>query len=147
MPAGSPYCGAKAALSTMVNCLQMEVAHLGIRCLCVEPGHFRTRVLNPAAGNVKVTSTSKFEDYAGVVAAVQGIRASLDGNQPGDPKKAVELMIDLAKGEGYAAGKMVPLRLPIGRDAREAIKTACEEMLKTMEEWKDVIDSTDFSEN
>ena len=114
---------------------------------CVEPGHFRTSVLNPAAGNVKVTSTSKFEDYAGVVAAVQGIRASLGGNQPGDPKKAVELMIDLVKGEGYAAGKMVPLRLPIGRDAREAIRTTCEEMLKTMEEWKDVIDSTDYSEN
>src|SRR5271170_7078584 len=56
MPAGSPYCGAKAALSTMVNCLQMEVAHLGIRCLCVEPGHFRTPVLNPAVGNVKATS-------------------------------------------------------------------------------------------
>jgi NAD(P)-dependent dehydrogenase (short-subunit alcohol dehydrogenase family) len=40
MPAGSPYCGAKAALSTMVNCLQMEVAHLGIRCLCVEARAF-----------------------------------------------------------------------------------------------------------
>jgi NAD(P)-dependent dehydrogenase (short-subunit alcohol dehydrogenase family) len=147
MPAGSPYCGAKAALSAMVNCLQMEIAHLGIRCLCVEPGGFRTPVLNLAGGNVKATSTSKFEDYAGVVAAVEGIRTSLDGNQPGDPKKAVELMIDLVKGEGCAAGKTVPLRLPIGRDAREAIKTTCEEMLKTMEEWKDVIDSTDFSEH
>jgi len=111
MPADSPYCGAKAVLSTMVNCLQMEVAHL---CLCVEPRHFRTPVLNPAPGNAKATSTSKFEDYAGVVAAAQGIRASLDCNQPGDPKKAVELMIDLVKGEGCAADKTVPLRLPIG---------------------------------
>jgi hypothetical protein len=65
----------------------------------------------------------------------------LDGNQPGDPKKAVKLMIDLVKGE------TVPLRLPIGRDTGEAVKTTCEEMLKAMEEWKDVIDSTDFSEN
>jgi hypothetical protein len=77
----------------------------------------------------------------------QGIRTSLDGNQPGDPKKAVELMIDPVKGEGYAGGKTVPSRLPIGQDAREAIKTTCEEMLKTMEEWKDVIDRTDFSEH
>jgi NAD(P)-dependent dehydrogenase (short-subunit alcohol dehydrogenase family) len=123
MPAGSPYCGAKAALSAMVSCLQMEIAHLGIRCLCVEPGHFRTPVLSPARRSVKVTSTSKFEDYAGVVAAVQGIRTSLDGNQPGDPKKAVELMIDLVKGEGRAAGKTVPLRLPIGWNAQEVIKT------------------------
>jgi hypothetical protein len=45
-------------------------------------------------------------------------------------------MIDLVKGEGCAGGKTAPLRLPIGRDAWEAIKTACEEMLKTMEEWK-----------
>jgi len=50
-------------------------------------------------------------------------------------------MIDLVKGE------TVPLRLPIGRDTREAVKTTCEGMLKAMEEWKDVIDSTDFSEN
>jgi hypothetical protein len=53
MPSLSPYCGAKAALSNMVSCLQMEVGNLGIRCLCVEPGHFRTPVLNPAGGNVK----------------------------------------------------------------------------------------------
>jgi len=65
----------------------------------------------------------------------------LDCNQPGDPKKVVKLMIDLVKGE------TVPLRLPIGRDTREAVKTTCEGMLKAMEEWKDVIDSTDFSEN
>jgi hypothetical protein len=77
----------------------------------------------------------------------QGIRTSLDGNQPGDPKKAVGLMIDPVKGEGCADGKTVPLRLPIGQDAREVIKTTCEEMLKTMEEWKDVIDRTDFSEH
>jgi NAD(P)-dependent dehydrogenase (short-subunit alcohol dehydrogenase family) len=56
MPAGRPYCDAKAALSAMVNCLQMEVAYLSIRCLCVEPGHFQTPVLSPAGGNVKVTS-------------------------------------------------------------------------------------------
>jgi hypothetical protein len=67
--------------------------------------------------------------------------SKLGRHQPGDPKKAVRLMIDLVKGE------TVPLRLPIGRDTREAVKTTCKEMLKAMEEWKDVIDSTDFSEN
>lgn len=144
LPALSPYCGAKAALSAMVNCLQMEVAPLGIRCLCPEPGHFRTPCLNPAAGNLRAITSSKSDDYAEALNTVLGIRAAYDGNQPGDPQKAVELMIDLVKGEGCAAGKTVPLRLPIGRDSREAIKSACEEMLRTIEEWKDVIDSTDF---
>ena len=144
MPALSPYCGAKAALSAMATCLEMEVAPLGIRCLCPELGHFRTPVLSPAGGNLRATTTSKFNEYAELLGTVMALRASLDGNQPGDPKKAVELMVDLVKGEGCAAGKTVPLRLPIGRDAREAIKVTCEEMLKTIEEWKDVIDSTDF---
>ena len=146
IPGLSPYCGAKAALSAMVDCLQIEVAQLGIRCLCIEPGYFRTPVLS-LGRNVRATSTSKFEDYAELVTTVLGIRASLDGNQPGDLEKAVELITDLVKGEGCAAGQTVPLRLPIGRDAREAIKTICEERLKTMEEWKDVIDCTDSAVN
>ena len=58
-----------------------------------------------------------------------------------ETRKRWSSMIDLVKGE------TVPLRLPIGRDTREAVKTTCEGMLKAMEEWKDVIDSTDFSEN
>ena len=147
LPALRPYCGAKAAPSAMRNCLQMEVAPLGIRCLCPEPGHFRTTCLNPAAGKLSAITSSKSDDYAEVLNTVMGIRAAYDSNQPGDPKKAVELMIDLVKGEGCAAGKTVPLRLPVGRDSREAINGACEEMLKTIEEWKDVIDSTDFVQN
>jgi hypothetical protein len=63
---------------------------------------------------VKATLTSKSEDYVPVLTVVQGIRANSDGNQPGDAKKEVELMIDLVKGEECAADKTVPPRLPIG---------------------------------
>jgi hypothetical protein len=55
-------------------------------------------------------------------------------------------VIDLVHGEGYAAGKTVLLRLPIGCDAHEAIKATCEEMLKTINDWKGIIDSTDLLE-
>ena len=72
-----------------------------------------------------------------MVAAAQGIRASLDGNQPGDPKKAVELMIDLVKGEGCAADRAVPLRLPIGRDGQDYVRGNAEDN-------GGVIDSTEF---
>ena len=55
-------------------------------------------------------------------------------------------MIDPVNGEGYEAAKTMLFRLPIGRDAREAIKATCKEMLKTMNDWKGIIDSTDLLE-
>jgi len=72
------------------------------------------------------------------------ITASMDGNQPGDPKLGIARMVDVIKGEGLAKGKTVPWRMPIGTDAVEIIKTKCEETLKVIEEWKDFSKSTDF---
>lgn len=107
----------------------MTVAYPGIQCLCVELGDFGTPVLNADAENAKVTSTS----YTEVVEAALEIRASSDDKQPGDLKKAVELVIDLMKDEGCAAGRTVPLRLPTGPDAPRGIMANCEIMLMTME--------------
>jgi hypothetical protein len=67
-----------------------------------------------------------------------------DRNQPGDPKKLVEITLDLVRGEGVAKGKNIPMRLPLGIDCYDDVKEKCEETLKLLEEWREVIRSTDF---
>lgn len=69
-----------------------------------------------------------------------------NGKQPGDPKKGVQVMIDVVHGEGGAAGKSWPAFLALGSDCYGAVKAHCEDSLKTLQEWKDVTLSTDIME-
>lgn len=73
--------------------------------------------------------------------------AGLDGedmNQPGDPVRLVEIILDLVRKEGVAEGRVVPLRIPLGVDVFDDMKAKCKETLTLLEDWKDVIRSTDF---
>ena len=125
----------------MVECLQQETAHFGIQSVIFEPGYYRTKIFSPA--NVK-TAPSHIPEYEEMEKAIAGFVAATNGKQPGDPRKLVERIIDVVKSEGMAAGKPIPQRLPIGRDAMAAIKKKCEATLKLCEEWESLITSTDI---
>jgi len=66
---------------------------------------------------------------------------AVSGKQPGDPNKAMEIVVDVVRGEGVAAGKPWPLYLVLGEDAEEAIRTKCKKMLDHLDEWRDVVRS------
>lgn len=66
------------------------------------------------------------------------------GKAPGDPRKGVKVCIDLVKGEGAVAGRELPPYLPLGTDAFEEVKAATEKCLKMLQDWEDVIRSTDI---
>ncbi|KAH6662094.1 hypothetical protein B0J14DRAFT_444661, partial [Halenospora varia] len=83
-------------------------------------------------------------DYAPLNAIVGGFVQQMNGNQPGDPQKAVSIMIDLVKGEGVAEGKEVPSRLPLGSDIFEKLKDKYTRELEICKEWESVIKSTDL---
>lgn len=76
--------------------------------------------------------------------AVQAYVEDMNAKQPGNPKKAVEIMIDVTKGEGVAKGRKLPARLPLGRDSLLAMQKKCEETLGLLKEWEEVIGSTDY---
>ena len=122
-----------------MTCLQQEVNPLGIRTLIIEPGVFRTEVLVNWKAN-----TSKLPEYAGIAKAVPELIASLPGNEPGDTRKAVERVADIVHGEGLAAGKAFPPRLPLGSDGLECVRQRCQETLKICDEFEELIKSTDF---
>ncbi|KAF2729578.1 NAD(P)-binding protein [Polyplosphaeria fusca] len=142
-PICSPYAGSKFALEGIVEGLWRETASLGIRTLLIEPGRFRTKFLSD--GNRK-GEESAISDYSFLSSAVLGGIAKEDQAQPGDPVKLVEIIVDLVRKEGVAQDKEVPFRVPLGIDSYDAIKEKCEETLKMLEEWKGVIQSTNYDE-
>ncbi|KAI4260723.1 MAG: hypothetical protein LQ352_000115 [Teloschistes flavicans] len=137
----APYCVSKFALEGLVECLADELAPFNIRTLLVEAGMFRTDLF--AEGNRK-SEPPAIEDYASIhKKQAQGV-AAIHGKQAGDPKKAVERILDVVRGEGVAEGRSMPKRLPLGKDTLGIIRTKCEETLKLCEEWEGVATSTDF---
>lgn len=56
----------------------------------------------------------------------------------GDPVKAMEVLTDVVRGEGGAAGRPWPLYLPLGDLAVAGITEKCHRVLKVIDEWKDV---------
>ncbi|GIJ91260.1 hypothetical protein Asppvi_010225 [Aspergillus pseudoviridinutans] len=141
-PFVGPYSGTKFALEGLVESLWRETEPLGLRTLLIEPGRFRTLLLSSA--NLKI-SQSSIADYAGRSEDLQNMLAMEDRAQPGDVEKGVSIILDLVRAEGVAAGKKIPFRLPLGTDCYETIKEKCEETLRLLDEWKDIINSTNYA--
>jgi hypothetical protein len=112
----------------------MEVAPFGIKTLLVEPGTFRTDLLTQK--NSKSVET-KFEDYKSLTGFMASQFENLNGNQAGDPRKGVECVIDVVKGENGTAGKEWPDQLPLGSDAVAAIRKKCEDTLQQLKTWEE----------
>ena len=69
---------------------------------------------------------------------------AFSGNEPGDPVKGTEIMVDVIRGEGIAMGRPFPTLLPLGIDCFETIRSITQDTLKNLDEWKDIIISTDL---
>ncbi|CZR57759.1 related to ketoreductases [Phialocephala subalpina] len=141
IPTLGAYCGSKSALRGAVETLNLETKPLGIRNLLVEPGFFRTELLND--NNVTYVDT-KFEDYKPVTEPLFTTFKKYHQQQPGDPAKGVQRIIDTVLGENDAAGKEFPVSLALGSDAVEQIRKKCEETLKLLDEWEAVSSNTNY---
>ncbi|KAK0763287.1 hypothetical protein N5P37_004274 [Trichoderma harzianum] len=140
-PFGGAYSGSKFALEGLVESLWRETSPLGIKTMLVEPGLFRTSL----GSNAKYHE-AQIAEYKPASQALLGMLAALGGKEPGDPEKGVSLILDFVRGEGSAAGREMPFRLPLGTDAYQGITGKCEETLSSLKEHKDLICSTDFSQ-
>src|SRR2546423_844665 len=108
----SAYAAAKFAIEGWMESLTPEVAPFGIRTMIVEPGFFRTELLE----DTSTTWPKPFiDDYAErtrqTVVAWQG----MSGRQGGDPAKLAKALVQLA------AQDKPPLRWVAGADAVEAV--------------------------
>lgn len=128
----SIYQAAKFGLSGFSEGLAIEVAPLGIKVTCIEPGGFRT----DWAGD-SMTYAPVVEGYETTVGA--RINAFKGGSfKPiGDPDKAAAVMLDIVNSDEP------PLHLLLGSEAVAIVKYSEAAKLKELEKWEAISISTD----
>jgi len=121
---GLKHCAAYAATKFAVEGLSLSVAteveKFGIKITVVEPGFFRTDLLNPQ--NVRWVG-KVIEDYAPEGTA-QNMWSQYDGTQPNDPAKLGDALVKIV------AMQNPPKVFVAGSDALSMITPAIEERLR-----------------
>ena len=126
------YASSKAALDLLTDGLAKEVAPLGIKVMVIEPGAFRTHFYDEAykAAPLKVDA---YKDTTWKRA-----QATNQRQQPGDPKKAGELVFKMAYAEE------TPFRLIMGSDACKVVIDTAKARIEEAEKFAEVSASTDY---
>ena len=128
------YTATKFALEALSEALSQEMKHLGIKVTLIEPGGFRTDF----AGRSFDQPENRIADY--VTSERMDKMSEYDGNQPGDPVKAVKAMIQVVDTENP------PLRLPLGADAVNGMEEKMETVKQNINEWREVAVNTAVDE-
>ena len=134
LPGISFYHGSKFALEGISESLGKEVKSLGIHVTAVEPGGFRT----DWAGRSMVRAERSISDYDEVFEPLRQRRLERSGQQPGDPKKAAQVMLQLIASENP------PTHLLLGRDAISLVREKLGLLKTEFDAWEQVSASTDF---
>jgi len=135
MPGISFYCGSKFALEGISEALGKEVASFGIHVTALAPGQFRT----DWAGRSMDRTTRSISDYDAIMDPLRAARQAKSGNQPGDPDKAAQALLQLVASENP------PARLFLGEDALGLVAQKLEQMKTEVAAWETVSRSTGFA--
>ena len=137
-PGWGIYCATKFAVEGLSESLSAEVAPFGIKVTIVEPGYFRTDFLSSDSLR---TPADKLTAYALVRESEAAHTEQIKGHQPGDPKKGVAAIIQVAT-ETHP-----PLHLLLGQDAYDMASLKIEALQIEMAQWKELTLSTGFSKS
>ncbi|MBI3706109.1 MAG: SDR family oxidoreductase [Proteobacteria bacterium] len=134
---GLKHCGAYGATKFAVEGLSLavaqEVGQFGIKVTVVEPGFFRTDLLD--AHNIKYIDGT-IADYAAEGSA-EAMWSPYHGTQPGDPAKLGDALVELAR------MATLPQVFVAGSDALAAVAPVVEGRLKDMRVHEVLSRSTD----
>ena len=140
VPAAGVYCATKAAVTILSEALHLEVQHLGIEVTAIEPGYFRTNFLS--SGH-KLQAAQKIQDlHEGIDETLSRLTA-YDHQQPGDPSKGAQIIVEALTKTGRCEGKTLPPRLALGRDAVTYITGLLDKHHQNIDEWKELVSTTD----
>ena len=136
---GFKHCGAYSAAKFAVEGLSASVAHevepFGIKIVAVEPGFFRTDLLD--INNAKYAGSS-IEDYAAEGKA-EAMWSGYHGTQQGDPAKLGDVLVKIAGMDNP------PKQFVAGSDALAVVKPALEARLEELRAYEELSKSTDGS--
>jgi NAD(P)-dependent dehydrogenase (short-subunit alcohol dehydrogenase family) len=136
-PGFGAYCATKFALEGLTQTLHDEVAAFGIRTLIVEPGAFRTGLFRPGVAY----ESAEMPEYADTVGPTRQYVRGNHGLQPGDPAKAAQAILAALDADEP------PLRLVLGSDAIDNIRSRLHCLLDELATWEDVGRSTAFDDS
>ena len=136
---GFKHCGAygaaKFALEGLSLAVANEVEQFGIKITVVEPGFFRTDLLDPQ--NVR-WGKNTIEDYA-AEGSTEAMWSPYHGKQQGDPLKLGAALVKIARMQNP------PRLFAAGSDALAAITPAIEDRLNATRAYAELSKSTDGS--
>jgi len=134
---GFKHCGAYSAAKFAIEGLSESVAHevepFGIKITAIEPGFFRTDLLE--AHNAKYAS-STIEDYAAEGTA-ENMWSGYHGAQQGDPAKLGDVLVSIAGMDNP------PKQFVAGSDALAVVQPALEARLGEVRAYAGLSKSTD----
>ena len=136
-PGSGYYAASKHAVEGFSDALAAEVKPLGIKVTCIEPGPFRT----DWAGRSLIQTPNQIADYAATAGTRLKGTAAASGNQPGDPARAAQAMIEITGNENP------PRHLVLGAFGLEAVTTKLRTTLAGIEAWRETGLATDFPED
>lgn len=134
-PGWGIYCSTKFAVSGLTEGLRAEAKAFGVNVTLVYPGYFRTSFLSADSMGLPKNPIAEYEEARQSVLSHQN---EINGNQPGDPEKAVAALIQISKEQNP------PLHLFLGEDAYNMANAKIEEVEADLEAWKAMTVATNF---
>ncbi len=133
----SAYAAAKFGVEGWMDSLQQEVGPFGITTTIVNPGFFRTELLEP--GSVTYAKAS-IEDYADRTAEQLKWWQAQSGKQGGDPAKLARALVTIA------SEAQPPRRFIAGADAIATAEQKVADLQAQIEAYRDLSTSLAFEE-
>ncbi|MFD0412271.1 SDR family NAD(P)-dependent oxidoreductase [Streptomyces sp. NPDC127108] len=130
VPGLGAYQAAKWAVGGFSEVLAQEVAPLGIKVTVVEPGGMRTEWAGASMATPPVSAP-----YEAVVGGAVGMIRGAHGQQPGDPDRISQVLLDLTETD------QPPLRLLLGKDAVTVAGRMAERLADQDAAWRAVSES------
>jgi NAD(P)-dependent dehydrogenase (short-subunit alcohol dehydrogenase family) len=125
----SAYAASKFGLEGWMEGLAGELEPYGIRTMIVEPGFFRTELLQPESTTFAELS---IDDYAERTALTIPAWQAMNGRQAGDPAKLARALVELAGSDEP------PLRWVAGEDAAEGIEQKARLLLAQVDSHREL---------
>jgi NAD(P)-dependent dehydrogenase (short-subunit alcohol dehydrogenase family) len=125
----STYAAAKFGAEGWMESLAPEVAPFGIKTTLVEPGFFRTELLEPAS---TTWAELKIDDYAERNAGIRAFWESMNGKQEGDPAKLAAALAQIVDQDEP------PVRWVAGADAVAGVEQKARDLLAQVEAHRDI---------
>jgi NAD(P)-dependent dehydrogenase (short-subunit alcohol dehydrogenase family) len=128
----SAYSASKFGLEGWMESLRFEVEPFGIRTTIVEPGFFRTKLLEKESTTYAELS---IDDYAERTAQTRPAWEAMSGKQGGDPAKLAKALVTVVDEE------QPPLRWVAGADAVTTVEQKANELLAQVDAYRDLSSS------